>query len=77
MEFVSLGFVAVVALLSLVTICSEPLRKFLNIQVISWTLKRQGVDAAEIHKLALSQAKRQHPNVVIQILKLLLASYKK
>jgi hypothetical protein len=71
-EFVSLSFVGVVALLSLVTICSESLRRFLDIQITSWTLRRQGVDAKEIHKLALIAAKRQRQNPVVQILMLLL-----
>ena len=44
------------------------LEKVLDINLTSWSLRRQGVDDKEIHKVALASAKRQHRYIVLQVL---------
>lgn len=63
-----------VCILTLIAVCSETLRKFLDIQVTSWTLRRQGVAPEKIQEYALAQARKQRPNMLIQVLKLLIKS---
>ncbi len=70
MSAVSVGVIA--ALLSFVAIFGDALRTFLQIHVTSWSLRLQGVEAKEIHKIALAKARCERQNVLVQILKLLL-----
>lgn len=69
--------IIVVLVLALAAIVTEALRKFIDIYVTSWMLRRQGVPDREIHKIALAQARRQRQNLVIQVLKLMLNAFKK
>jgi hypothetical protein len=67
---VSVGVIA--TLLSFVAIFGDALRTFLQIHVTSWSLRLQGVEAKEIHKIALAKARRELQNVLVQILKIIL-----
>lgn len=42
--------------------------KVLDINLTCWSLRKQGVDDKEIHKVALATAKRERRNVVLQVL---------
>lgn len=63
-----------ICLLTLIAVCSETLRKFLDIQVTSWILRRQGVSPEKIQEYALAQARKQRPKMLIEVLKLLIKS---
>lgn len=71
-DFVLLGTGAAVALglVTLISIFGEVLSRFLDIQVTSWVLRRQGVKRAEIHKIVLTKARRDRQPVVVQLMAL-------
>jgi hypothetical protein len=75
-EFSNFGWTAAVALLVLIAIISD-LRTVLDIQLTSWSLRKQKVSEDEIHKIAIAKAKRHRPNLAVQLLTLLIKLWKK
>jgi hypothetical protein len=74
MRAVDIGLLAVVCL---GTILCDPLGRVLRIELISWSLRRQGVTRAKIRDLAVEEAKRERRNLAVQVLTLLIKLFKK
>ncbi len=62
------ALVGIVVALALGAALVRIFEKVLDINLTSWSLRRQGVDAEEIHKVALASAKRQRRYIVLQVL---------
>jgi hypothetical protein len=61
-------FVGVVLALSLAVLVVRHLDEILDINVTCWSLRRWGVDDAEIKKVAIASAKRGRRLVVVVVL---------
>jgi hypothetical protein len=67
---VNLGMVVAVGLLTLFAICSEALRKVIDLHFVPWMMHKRGVEQAHIQAYIVKQATKQRENLVIQVLKL-------
>jgi hypothetical protein len=63
-----IALVGIVVALALGAALVRIFEKVLDINLTSWSLRRQGVGDKEIHKIALASAKRQRRYIVLQVL---------